>query len=318
MSENTFDKVVVHPLVLLSVVDHFKRSKQAPQKRVVGCLLTEGPPEKTLHITNSFAIPFDEKLEKPDVWFIDHNFLETMFEMHKKVNAKERIVGWYSTGPSIRKSDLDIHEIFRKYTQDPAFVIINVHQGDEALEIPVKSFRSIEEVKKDGQESKRTFKHCPSEVGAFEAEEVGVEHLLRDIKDTTVNNLTTNIGSKISALKGFKERLNEMSKYLQDVLAGKLQPNHLIISNIQDIFNIGLNLDTNNLNSQISITNNDMTLTIYLSSMVRSVIALHDLIENKIQNREIEKRLRMESFKKSQKKEEEKLKQRKENNEKKK
>ncbi|KAJ3446279.1 26s proteasome non-atpase regulatory subunit [Anaeramoeba flamelloides] len=105
-----------------------------------------------------------------------------------------------------------------------------------------------------------------------------------------------------------------MSKYLQDVLAGKLQPNHLIISNIQDVFNIGLNLDTNNLNSQISITNNDMTLTIYLSSMVRSVIALHDLIENKIQNREIEKRLRMESYKKTQKKEEEKLKQSKENN----
>ncbi|KAJ3446278.1 eukaryotic translation initiation factor 3 subunit f-related [Anaeramoeba flamelloides] len=62
-----------------------------------------------------------------------------MFEMHKKVNAKERIVGWYSTG-SIRKSDLDIHEIFRKYTQDPAFVIINVHQGDGALGIPVKYF----------------------------------------------------------------------------------------------------------------------------------------------------------------------------------
>ena len=31
-----------------------------------------------------------------------------------------------------------------------------------------------------------TFQHLSSEVGAFEAEEIGVEHLLRDIKDTVI------------------------------------------------------------------------------------------------------------------------------------
>ena len=38
----------------------------------------------------------------------------------------------------------------------------------------------------DGTPTSRTFDHVPSEIGAEEAEEVGVEHLLRDIKDTTV------------------------------------------------------------------------------------------------------------------------------------
>ncbi|VDO36453.1 unnamed protein product [Onchocerca flexuosa] len=49
-------KVVVHPLVLLSVVDHFNRvSKTQNVKRVVGVLLGSMKSDRTLDIANSFA-----------------------------------------------------------------------------------------------------------------------------------------------------------------------------------------------------------------------------------------------------------------------
>jgi hypothetical protein len=37
--------------------------------------------------------------------------------------------------------------------------------------------------------TKRNFAHVPCEVGAYEAEEVGVEHLLRDINDPSLSTL---------------------------------------------------------------------------------------------------------------------------------
>ena len=46
---------------------------------------------------------------------------------------------------------------------------------------------------------KRTFVHIPSSVGAFEAEEVGVEHLLRDIKNASTSTLATKVNDKIEA-----------------------------------------------------------------------------------------------------------------------
>ena len=50
-----FERVVVHPLVLLSVVDHFNRMKQVGNtKRVVGVLLGSIR-NKILDISNSFA-----------------------------------------------------------------------------------------------------------------------------------------------------------------------------------------------------------------------------------------------------------------------
>ena len=48
------DSVVVHPLVLLSVVDHYNRVAKDTRKRVVGVLLGETYKGRT-DITNSFA-----------------------------------------------------------------------------------------------------------------------------------------------------------------------------------------------------------------------------------------------------------------------
>ena len=46
--------VVVHPLVLLSVVDHYRRVAKDTRKRVVGILLGEKHKGRT-DVTNSFA-----------------------------------------------------------------------------------------------------------------------------------------------------------------------------------------------------------------------------------------------------------------------
>lgn len=48
------DKVVLHPLVLLSVVDHYNRVAKDTRKRVVGVLLGEVH-KGTVDVTNSFA-----------------------------------------------------------------------------------------------------------------------------------------------------------------------------------------------------------------------------------------------------------------------
>lgn len=50
------NKVVVHPLVLLSVVDHFNRmGKIGNEKRVVGVLLGCWRAKGVLDVSNSFA-----------------------------------------------------------------------------------------------------------------------------------------------------------------------------------------------------------------------------------------------------------------------
>eukprot|EP01098_Paradermamoeba_levis_P008918 TRINITY_DN3680_c0_g1_i4.p1 TRINITY_DN3680_c0_g1~~TRINITY_DN3680_c0_g1_i4.p1 ORF type:complete len:326 (+),score=118.20 TRINITY_DN3680_c0_g1_i4:135-1112(+) len=287
MSGKPPTSITVHPLVLLSTVDHYYRVAKDTKKRVVGILLGEVHKGK-VDVTNSYAVPFEEDPRIPSIWFLDHNFHENMFAMFKKVNANEHVVGWYSTGPKIRPNDLDIHEVIRKYTPNPAFVIIDVQPQE--LGIPTKAYVTVEELKEDGKTTQMEFKHIPSDIGAFEAEEVGVEHLLRDIKDTTISTLATRVNDKLLALKSLHSHLTEMNEYLDKVSAKKLPINHTIINQYQDIFNLLLNLNSDELLRSFTVKTNDMMLVIYLASLIRSVIALHNLINNKLANREVERK----------------------------
>lgn len=163
--------------------------------------------------------------------------------------------------------------------------------------------------------------HIPSSIEAEEAEEIGVEHLLRDIRDTTtVGTLSTRVSSQLSSLRGLQSRLVEIRDYLKAVVNEELPVNHQIIYNLQDIFNLlpdldgvkknGLESTTTSLSNgdvnmdgsaaasggediqdlvennsrSFSVANNDQLLVIYLSSLIRSVIALHELVNNRMEN----------------------------------
>lgn len=271
--------VIVHPLVLLSTVDHYNRVAKDTRKRVVGVLLGETY-QGRVDVTNSFAVPFEEDIRNPDIMYLDHDYLEFMANMFRRTNAKEHILGFYSTGPQIRVADLKIDEMFRKYLTHPVLVIIDVRPSVE--DIPCKAYFSEETVQEDGKAIVRTFKHISSEVGAYEAEEVGVEHLLRDVNDPSLSSLSEQVRQKIQSLKGLKERLIQMVEYLGHVISKQLPVNKTIIYNIQTIMNLLPNLNVEEMSRAMLVTTNDMHLVIYLSSLIRSIISLHDLVNNKL------------------------------------
>lgn len=218
-----------------------------------------------------------------------------MLAMFRKVHAKERVVGFYSTGPSIRPNDLRIFDLVKRFVPagtvtPPVFVIIDVRPGRES--IPTTAYRVVEEVDSNvpaggkggngAAEVRKTFAHVPSLIGAMEAEEVGVEHLLRDINDPTVSTVANLVKAKLSGLSTLTEKLVEMKDYLSAVSEGKMKANPEIIANMQAIVNLLPNLNVEELVRSMLVKNNDMHMVIYLSSLIRCVIALHDLVLNKI------------------------------------
>lgn len=157
--------VTVAPLVLLSVADHYGRTAKGTRKRVVGVLLGENSGDN-VRVSNSFAgecklrpnphsctdigvfvflVPFEEDEKDPSVWFLDHNFVESMRDMFKKINAREKLVGWYHSGPKLRASDLEINELFKKYTPNPLLVIVDVQPKE--VGVPTDAYFAVDEIK---------------------------------------------------------------------------------------------------------------------------------------------------------------------------
>ncbi|KAK6135820.1 hypothetical protein DH2020_030428 [Rehmannia glutinosa] len=220
------EKVVVHPLVLLSVIDHYNRVARDTRKRVVGVLLELHLRALSMSPTATPVLPFEDDDRDPSIWFLDNTYHESMLSMFRRINAKEHVVGWYSTGPKLKENDLNVHGLFNDYVPTPLLVIVDVQPKE--LGIPTKAYYAVEEVKE--------------------------------------------VTGKLAALKGLDARLKEIRNYLD-----------------LDVFNLLPNLNVSELVKAFAVKTNDMMLVIYLSSLIRSVIALHNLINNKMLNKEHEK-----------------------------
>lgn len=304
MSSN-HDKVTVAPLVLLSVLDHYQRTNTPENKRCVGVILGDASTD-TFRVTNSFALPFEEDEKNPDVWFLDHNYIENMNEMCKKINAKEKLIGWYHSGPKLKASDLKINDLFKKYTStNPLLLIVDVKQ--QGVGLPTDAYVAIEQVKDDGTSTEKTFIHLPCTIETEEAEEIGVEHLLRDVRDQAAGGLSIRLTNQLKSLKGLQRKLKDIVSYLNKVINGELPVNHTILGKLQDVFNLLPNLgspnedemnlksadvvnSSNNLQKALTVKTNDELMVIYVANLVRSIIAFDDLIDNKMQNKKLQER----------------------------
>jgi len=115
-----------------------------------------------------------------------------------------------------------------------------------------------------------------------------VEHLLRDIKHSTTTTLSTRVSNQLASLRGLQSRLLEVRDYLQQVSSGKLPVNHQIVYHLQDALNLLPDLDDPLMTKSFTTNTNDQLLVVYLSSLIRAVIALHALVDNKATNVELE------------------------------
>ncbi|CXI31781.1 26S proteasome regulatory subunit RPN8, putative [Plasmodium berghei] len=273
--------VVVHPIVLLSVVDHYNRIASNTKKRVLGTILGEKI-DGVVHITNSYALPFDEDIKDINIFFIDDNYNENLFNMIRKINTREKILGWYTTGSNIKPNDIFINEIFYKYHHAPIFLLVNVHTNQTIF--PVNAYVAIEKAISNNK-FRKTFIHIPVRIGAFEAEDVGVEFLLKELKSVSTSTLATKVGDKLSSLKTLISKLYEISEYLNDILQGNIEMNIKILYNLQNVFSLLPDTDNPELVEAFMVKNNDIMLNIFIGSITRSVIALHNLINNKIENK---------------------------------
>eukprot|EP00759_Apiculatamorpha_spiralis_P012766 PhF_6_TR19665/c0_g1_i1/m.28714/K03038/PSMD7, RPN8; 26S proteasome regulatory subunit N8 len=300
-------EVKIHPLVLLSAVDHYVRinNKVSGGKRVIGILLGQRTKD-TLDINNCYAVPFEEDPTDPNVWFIDCNYLQDMFFMFKKVWSKTRIVGWYSSGPKICRNDLAIHEVMKTYCRNPVYTIIEVDPKQDG--IPATSFRVEERIEDDASAPTQSFTNVRTVLSAIEAEEIGVEQLLRDLTDSTVSTLSTRIKDKETSLNVMVSKLTEIRDYLDDVIAGKLRMNPEILYKVQEIFNVLPTLHRLKGGQSMVREVNDIAVATYVGSLVRCVLAISNLISNKKQLQVLKEKKEKERLEKEKKEQEEKQK----------
>ena len=59
--------------------------------------------------------------------------------------ARERMIGWYHTGPKLRASDQEINDLFKRFIARPVMVIVDVRP--QVVGMPTDAYFAVEEIK---------------------------------------------------------------------------------------------------------------------------------------------------------------------------
>ncbi|KAK8789665.1 26S proteasome non-ATPase regulatory subunit [Blastocystis sp. subtype 4] len=274
MSE--IDTVIVHPIVLLGITDHVRRMSKMSRGRVMGVLLGSHQ-NGTVDCATSFAIPFEEN-KTTNVWFFDTDYLEKIEKMQRRINIREKIVGYYSSSNKLNAIDLEIDEMFRKYCPNPVYVTLDIH--NQIGDVPAKAYMTEEIIDRSGREGERMFKQLNVKIEGLPIEEAGVQHVLRGIRDSSVVSIYNQINDKVVSLRGIEDRLKTCIDYI-DSCSPTNPPNAEIMNELQGIVNILPNLHLDSIQEAMTTKTNDIYMVLYLSTLVRTVVSLHDLVKSK-------------------------------------
>ena len=270
--DSRLDSVQVHPVVLLSVLDHFSRRNET-QKRVIGTLLgcIKG---NVVEVKSCFPIPHNET---EDQVAIDTDYHNTMKQLHEKVHPNEAVVGWYATGSDVNEYSELIHGFYSQQVDCPVHLLVdtNMDNNDMAIKALISN-----QMGPPGELSGTLFTPVKCLMHYEDGESVGADllNLAKDQEDGTVD-IFNELDHLEMIASDLQNKLERLSAYCSSVAQGQISENKEVgkflmsaVSSIPKIDGAALNQIFNN-NIQ------DILMVVYLSDLVRTQLKLAERLQ---------------------------------------
>lgn len=301
--------VVVHPLVLLSILDHHTR-RQDSAGRVIGTLLGRRDGDK-VEVTNCFAVPH---AERGDEVAIGKDFNRQMLALHLRANRSETVVGWYATAfPSNGNDDNDdsnatmetrcladtsslIHEFYAGECEDtvmdsPVHLVVDTSLVEDT--IGLKGFISSA-VTLNGEPLANIFHEVRLLLKSSESERIVLDEMIRSLggggakklegeekKDESAGEPSG--GSLQVSMEKLLEMLETASDYVGKVVDGKLEADDAVGNQIADTLSTVPRIRPEVFDKMFNDSLQDLLMVSYLSNITRTQLTISEKLNSALE-----------------------------------
>ncbi|ORX55146.1 Mov34-domain-containing protein [Hesseltinella vesiculosa] len=258
----------VSPVVLFSVLDHYLR-REKDQELVVGAILGVRSDDGTeVEIRNAFSL-----LETDDG--LDEEHYKTLYDLHRKVNPEEVILGWYTAGQNILANATTYQAVFKQdcapfnpihMTMDPEALFKTNGLGLNTYTAAPVGF---------SEDADCMFLPVPSEIKYLDAERSGLEMLASaKSNETRTAALLSDMDHLEVAIVRLQELLERVSKYVDSVVQGTTPPNNAIGRYIMDAVSVVPKIDASVFEKTFNSHLQDLLMVVYLANMTRTQLSV--------------------------------------------
>ncbi|WOL14080.1 eukaryotic translation initiation factor 3 subunit F-like [Canna indica] len=257
----------LHAVVLFNICDGYvRRPDQAG--RVIGTLLGSVS-NGVVEIKNSYAVPHNESADQVA---LDVDYHHSMYLSHLKVNPKEVIVGWFSTGLGVSGGSALIHDFYVKELKDAHSSVPPVHLTVDTSfmsgEACIKAYVSVNLTLGDKPLAAQ-FQEIPLDLRMIEAERIGFDIL----KTTTVDKLPGDLVGMEASMVRLYSLIDDIYKYVNDVVEGRLPPDNKIGRVLADTLASVPNISPAAFDKLLDDKVQDNVALIYLTSLIRTQLS---------------------------------------------
>jgi len=210
--------ITLHPLIFLSISDHYTRAKVNNGKptRILGALFGKQK-GRTVDICKSFELLYNEKEESGNVILeIIDKYIKQQFELYKQLFPDYEILGWYSCSNTLDPiiSDEHLFKTFQKYNEKPLYLTVNIESKTEIGNLPAKLWEGI--MKINNNIAKFEFQPVDFKIGSLEDERIVLSEVTKS-KDTSEESsqFCINMDLSLSSLKMLISQLELIQKMIQ-------------------------------------------------------------------------------------------------------
>ena len=286
--------------------------RQETQERVIGTLLGSVGSDGVVDVRNSYAVPHNEQNGQV---YVDVEFHRAMVELHQKVNPKEQVVGWYSTGDGVIPTDALIHEFYAHECVNPVHVTLDVNfsqqdrsklmrawvgqslaigaktasaesaAGDKAAAAAAVASKSGAEEGAGKEEDPAAATGAPPT--AIHFQEIGLVNVFEDVERIGVGLLSQpasdKIGSEMEGLEHTVAKLSGMleqsAAYVSGVCDGKIPADAEIGRYLADTLAAVPRLTRDQFEKLFGDSIQDVLLVMYLSNITKMQLMLAEKLQ---------------------------------------
>eukprot|EP01135_Chromosphaera_perkinsii_P010903 Nk52_evm30s2273 gene=Nk52_evmTU30s2273 len=265
-------EVKVHPVVPLSVVDHFSRRNET-QERVIGALLGHVKGD-VVEVKSSFPVPHNETEEQVA---IDIDYCNTMKQLHQKVHPNEQIVGWYGTGADVNVYSELIHGFFDNQCECPVHLIIDteLNNNDMGIKALISNTMGV-----PSDMAGTLFTPVKCTISYQEDESIGADllNMTKDQEDGSINIFNELDQLEVIA-SDLQNKLERLSVYCSSVAQGQISENAKVGKYLMNAVSSIPKIDGTALNQIFNNNVQDILMVVYLSDLVRTQLKLAERLQ---------------------------------------
>ena len=200
-----------------------------------------------------------------------------VYDLNRRVNSNENIVGWWATGHEVTNHSSVIHEYYSRECNNPVHVTLDTSlQGGR---MGLKAYICVLLGVPNGKQG-CMFTPVSVEILCYDPEVFGLQLCQKTIGGTSVKPRSVHPMSDLAQVSEASSKmgilLDQVLAYVEDVLANRIVPNNAVGRSLLDLINSVPHMTNEQFSEMFNSNIKDLLMVISLSQLLKTQLQLNE------------------------------------------